>query len=177
MTSNYEIKIRNQYTFIVTPRDLAIILTQNVALYTINIIGLCIIHTSDNLLLVKIVVGSEADELADLEQNENFRHILVNNRVCFSQQKLLQIMKFPGQIRIVYTSLICNNIPIIALYFGERNNVIFIEVPTDKIMVAEKIIADFPLNNAEENLCINLKNCFPGRSNQSNKFTCVSDNR
>lgn len=172
MTSGYQILTRPQYTFVTNYYDLSTILTQNVSSgLDVNVVGIFFINVSDNLLLVKIVVGTADTGSNNIAQNDRFKQILNCNNIIYSEQTIIQITniesvaEIPGQFRIPYTLLICRNIPVRAFYTGEPtpNNIIstFIEVSYDDLSSAVHLIKNFNIKNADTTLCVNVCNVDP----------------
>jgi hypothetical protein len=173
---SYKVITRKQFTFIVSDKNLACILTANIKKTAdsviVNVVGLFIqkIESGDNF--VTITVGP-ADPNAPSnptyeEQLQQFRENLDSLKIKYHEGQVLQIFNIeavtgtPGTIRIPIVALICAGIPIRNSYIGEPvpTNVIslFIEVPKRYIVGALGIIRNINVKNPEKDLCINVKN-------------------
>ncbi len=144
----YEVTTRKQYTFRISNKDLAYLLTfvvsdrpgkVNINIVAYNIVGIHDCKCGNKCSMVKIVVGTDdpndprrggdtsTKKLVgdNRTQNRIFNETLKQMKIKFTTQTVVQVFNgeatsgTPGVFRILYTALLCGGINVLATYTGE----------------------------------------------------------
>lgn len=168
---SYSITTRIQYTFEVSNRQLACLLTKN-TVSNINLVGISIIEERGRFCkkLVNIVVGTvNPTDVTNNEQNEQFKANLCQLCIKFRESCIIQIFNVEAtsitplsSYRIPYVNLVCAGIDIIASYLGIPNTgqvvSTFFQVPSSQLQKAINVLNSIDVMNPDVNLCININN-------------------
>ena len=167
---SYSLAVRIQFTFEISNKMLACLLTRN-AKFNIDTVGISVIEPQGRFCdkLVNIVVGTVNPSDSDNERQIHcFRENLCHLCIKFKETCIIQVFNIEtvtpsaGAYRIPFVNLICCGIDVIASYLGKPipGQIVstFFQVPQSQLQKAINIINGINTNAPDCNLCINVNN-------------------